>query len=116
MKPAFENRDSWARVKSLLSQALDRSPAERRAWIELNCRESSLRDEVLSLLESHERSDDFMEPVGLRPALVDRDVLPESLLGRRVGPYVLQQLIGSGGMGSVYRAERADRAFTRPSR
>jgi serine/threonine-protein kinase len=113
MKPSFENRDSWARVKSLLSQALDRPPEERRAWIERACRESRVREEVLSLLESHERSDDFMEPIGLRPAALDRVAIPESLIGRRVGPYLLQQLIGSGGMGSVYRAERADRAFTK---
>jgi tetratricopeptide (TPR) repeat protein len=36
-------------------------------------------------------------------------VLPvDSLIGRRVGPYLIQQRLGQGGMGSVYRALRQD--------
>ncbi len=32
----------------------------------------------------------------------------DALLGRRIGPYLIQQRLGSGGMGSVYRALRED--------
>jgi hypothetical protein len=32
----------------------------------------------------------------------------DALIGRRIGPYVIEQLLGHGGMGTVYRAVRAD--------
>jgi tetratricopeptide (TPR) repeat protein len=34
--------------------------------------------------------------------------LEEALVGRRIGPYLIQQRVGSGGMGSVYQALRED--------
>jgi tetratricopeptide (TPR) repeat protein len=37
----------------------------------------------------------------------------EARLGRRVGPYRLQRLLGHGGMGAVYLARRADGEFER---
>ncbi len=42
------------------------------------------------------------------PAVADPDL---ARIGTRVGPYLLEEMIGRGGMGAVYRATRADGEF-----
>jgi tetratricopeptide (TPR) repeat protein len=43
--------------------------------------------------------------VGTGPPAGEPD---DALIGRRIGPYLIEQRVGSGGMGSVYRALRED--------
>ena len=57
-----------------------------------------------SLLEAHAATGDFLEaPVIQEPA--------DPVLGARLGAYQVVELIGNGGMGSVYRGVRVDEAF-----
>jgi tetratricopeptide (TPR) repeat protein len=103
----------WEEAKRILAAALDLDPAARNAYIRgATTGAPALRDEVQSLLQWHESTGEFLETPAVRVAdltgfHVDR------LIGQTLGVWQITDVIGRGGMGIVYRAERADEAFRR---
>jgi serine/threonine protein kinase len=84
---------------------LERERATRRG-------EADLRHDVEALLASSEEAGDFIEKPALQHnASTLAAAIPDPAIGRRVGPYRVIGEIGSGGMGTVYRAVRADDHF-----
>ncbi|MBZ0102387.1 MAG: serine/threonine protein kinase [Thermoanaerobaculia bacterium] len=104
---------SGERIAALFGAAFDRPAAERRDLVLAAAESEAIRDEVLSLLDALERAE--ARPDRLDPrraaALLGADPPPETLTGRRIGPYRLLSVLGRGGMGVVYLAERADGAW-----
>ncbi len=98
--------ERWERIQTLFHEALDVPAARRRAFLEAECDDPGLVGDVLALLEEDARGD----------SLLDRDlayVAGEVLDGsvpplRSIGPYRVLSVIGQGGMGVVYLAERDD--------
>jgi serine/threonine protein kinase/tetratricopeptide (TPR) repeat protein len=108
--PTTLTGDRWREISPLLDQALELSEAEREAWLaSLRAERADLAAEVESLLIEREvlNRDGF-----LSGAVVSVRSQP-SLVGIRVGAYTLVSLIGRGGMGTVWLAERSDGRFTR---
>jgi serine/threonine protein kinase len=94
----------------LFDAALALPPEERGAWLQSACAgDETLRSQVEELLQSHEEAEaeDFLG----EPALPDPSAQAAGLSGRMVGPYQLLRELGSGGMGVVYLAVRADDAY-----
>ena len=114
---AVSAKPSWDRVKALFQCAVELPPAQRAQYLDRDCAgDAVLRREVESLLASHEDTDAILQGSAfdlLRGGVFDEALgaIEDDLEGRRVGPYRIVQRIGSGGMGSVYRAVRADAAF-----
>ena len=107
--------NNWTAVSKLLDAALDIPAAERDAWLEnLTGDDAKLRPALRDLLAKHAQLDAerFLEDsqlIGAMGGLRDDVLQPsESLAGTAIGPYRLTHEIGRGGMGSVWRAERAD--------
>ncbi|MHC4942273.1 MAG: tetratricopeptide repeat protein [Planctomycetota bacterium] len=95
--------DRWSRIKKIFLDALEREPTEREAFLDVVCRDDpDLRREVEALLLSHKEIDGLMElptKAGLFP-----EESEEPLSSKRIGQYLLQRIISSGGMGTVYEA------------
>src|SRR5262249_40608264 len=97
--------ERWKRIKEVLDVSLRLQPGERAEYLTRVCEaDTEMREEVESLLEAHAASDEFLET----PAIQEP---PDPFLGARLGAYEVAQLIGHGGMGSVYRGVRVDEAF-----
>jgi len=109
--------ERWREIDLLMDRVLDASASERAAILEEAGRQDpDLRAQVERLLAASESAGSmFDEP----PLLVARDVLQTTLdeardqfaNGDMVGAYRIISLLGRGGMGAVYQAERADGAF-----
>src|SRR5215475_12956752 len=110
------NPERWTKLEQLFQSALD-LPADRRpGYLRDACgNDDAMRREVESLLSSYDRAVDFIETPALEadPAPTEEVAPPSSVIGRRLGSYKIVREIGSGGMGSVYLAVRADDEFQR---
>jgi serine/threonine-protein kinase len=100
----------WEQIQTLFHDAAALPAPERRAFLESACGDDqALITEVLALLEEDLRG----------ASLLDRGVAqvayqmvgaaaPLSIGSRQFGPYRIKKMLGEGGMGVVYLAERDD--------
>jgi serine/threonine protein kinase len=101
----------WTEVEALFHAVAGLDAEEQRALLETRCiGRPSLRHEVESLLDADKRSDGFIDPPS--PAAAESLYAEPPTVGSVVGAFHLVELIGAGGMGRVYRAERVDGGFT----
>ncbi|HEX4322310.1 MAG TPA: serine/threonine-protein kinase [Acidobacteriaceae bacterium] len=109
--------DRWQRIEGIYHAAMQCPPQERGLLLADACAgDPSLLVEVESLLRYGERSSPLFERPAIEvvaQALAD-DLLareaanPSGRIGERIAQYRIVGKLGTGGMGDVYRAVRAD--------
>jgi serine/threonine-protein kinase len=102
------NSERWQQVQGLFLEALALDASRRSLFLHQACaNDPELRDEVESLLAADAETHSLLsEP------LVDLHAAPKGPpAGRRIGPFKVLAEIGHGGLGTVYRAARADDEF-----
>ena len=110
------NPKRWARVEQLFDKATDLPDAERDAFLAEECAsDTELRGYIESLLDSDMGSDNAIsDMIAGALHLLEPEISSDKakdVSGDRIGPYRVVREIGSGGMGIVYLAERADEQF-----
>lgn len=99
------------RVRTLFDEVVDLAPAERITWLERSGAPPDVQAEVLELVRADEAPHTILDASHdalAEAAGVTTEGSVESFLGRNVGPYRIIDVLGHGGMGAVFLAERAD--------
>lgn len=93
----------WNAVQEIYHLAMELPAQWRDGFVRERCaHDGELLAEVLSLVGAYEEQERFAPPKAEQP----------SRSGERIGAWNLVRLIGRGGMGAVYEAERAQGGFS----
>ncbi len=109
MKLLSDLSAQWAVINRLLDEALALEPSQREVWLErLPAEHQSLKETLRSLLVSQAgiETEAFLDTLPRMSAPPPPEGEPKA--GDEIGPYRILELIGRGGQGAVWLAQRVD--------
>ncbi len=105
--------ERWQHVKEVFTYASALDATARERYLADICGDDAeLRAQVERLLSAHDRRDAILDfPAGHYLPADSLQPAEDAWIGKIVGAYELTACIGKGGMGTVYRARRADAQY-----
>src|SRR3954447_19697378 len=91
-----------SQLRTLFLEALELPTENRAAFLEGAHISSEMREEVLAMLQEDDGAETFIQ------ATVEKALPPETGIGQRFGAFATCAVLGRGGMGVVFLAERCD--------
>ena len=111
----IDEGNRWQEVEALFDALWELSPRQREARLDTHL-DAGLAAEVRGLFVAADADDAWLTagaaPRGPAPSATPAAATMDA--GLRIGAWRIVGLIGRGGMGEVYRAERADGQFRKP--
>ena len=98
----------WKKIQEIFWQALKLKANEREEFIANECDDKRMREEVYSLLKAHKQESVLDIPIDSIRESVFIQADNRNLIGEVIGRYEILSQIGTGGMGTVFLAKRAD--------
>ncbi|MGO9775218.1 MAG: hypothetical protein ACLPM3_01360 [Terracidiphilus sp.] len=107
-----ETTESFLRIEAIFHEALAAPSEEIAELLDSRCNgDAEMVAEVWALLDASEEEERLAASRRLESG-AGRESQAEA---RQIGPYLLDRLLGRGGMGAVYLAHRADGQFEQRS-
>ncbi|MDZ7680599.1 MAG: serine/threonine-protein kinase [Fodinibius sp.] len=114
------DKREWEKVERIVDEALEYPPENRLGYIKEKCDgDPELLEQAKQLLDAIDESESrgYLENTQNQKTILIEDLLHDpntaslSLIGQSLGKYTITELLGHGGMSSVYLAERNDGEF-----
>jgi hypothetical protein len=105
MAPPPDANEHWDRLSGLYHAALALEPSQRKPFLADACGSDAAPHRELESLLEQPGVDAFLEsPFGAGQTASPTVTAVDAIIGRDVGAYRVQSVLGSGGMGVVYKA------------
>ncbi len=111
----------WGTIEGIIDDALDLQEEQQKSFIEKRCgHNTEMLNEALDYHTFIKKAEDLnfldTEFNQVSELLEDPELsadlqIKNNVIGTKIGPHQITELIGEGGMGSVYLAERTDGEF-----
>ncbi len=106
--------ERWKQIEEMFQMTLDLAREQRTNYLERVCADDAeMRREVEAMLTQYDAAGGFSDTPTNEADRLAAHLRDDPMIGKVISAYRIERELGRGGMGAVYLATRADKAFQR---